>query len=101
MFDPFAGNNQEGKPVYLRDIWPTRSQIQEVEKQVIVPALYNKVYGSITVCTFLLYHLLGVLMAKFFFHRKPQPKNPFQDPNPKTGTPKPPKMSKDEKKKCK
>ena len=54
MFDRFAGNNQEGKPVYLRDIWPTRSQIQEVEKQVIVPALYNKVYGSITVCTFLL-----------------------------------------------
>jgi len=42
------GNNQEGKPVYLRDIWPTRAQIQEVEKRVIVPALYNKVYGSIT-----------------------------------------------------
>ena len=116
MFDPFAGNNQEGKPVYLRDIWPTRSQIQEVEKQVIVPALYNKVYGSITVCAFLLYHHLGVLMAKFFY-REPQPKkiqkalhrwhqpyrnlnpkNPFQDPDPITGTPKPPKMSKNEKK---
>ena len=44
------GNNAEGKPVFLKDIWPTRSQIQEVEKRVIVPALYNKVYGSITVC---------------------------------------------------
>ncbi|XP_067939394.1 cytoplasmic aconitate hydratase-like isoform X2 [Watersipora subatra] len=42
------GNNAEGKPVYLRDIWPTRAEIQEVEKRVIVPALYNKVYGSIT-----------------------------------------------------
>lgn len=44
-----VGTSPSGEAVYLKDIWPTRSEIQEVEKRVIVPALYNKVYGSITV----------------------------------------------------
>ncbi|CAG2197405.1 ACO [Mytilus edulis] len=41
------GTNSEGKPIFLQDIWPTRSQIQEVEKAVVVPSMFNDVYSRI------------------------------------------------------
>ncbi|XP_066963842.1 cytoplasmic aconitate hydratase-like isoform X1 [Macrobrachium rosenbergii] len=37
-----------GDPVYLRDIWPTRSDIQEVEQKHVVPAMFKEVYSRIT-----------------------------------------------------
>jgi aconitase A len=43
------GTNDDGKPVFLKDIWPTRDQIQEVEKQVVVPSMFNDVYSRIQV----------------------------------------------------
>ncbi|XP_069103381.1 cytoplasmic aconitate hydratase-like isoform X2 [Argopecten irradians] len=42
------GTNSEGKDVFLRDIWPTREEIQEVEKQFVVPAMFTDVYSRIT-----------------------------------------------------
>ncbi|XP_065938353.1 cytoplasmic aconitate hydratase isoform X1 [Magallana gigas] len=44
--DPL-GMNPEGKPVYLRDIWPTREEIQAVEKEIVVPAMFTDVYSRI------------------------------------------------------
>ena len=41
--------NGEGKPVYLRDIWPTRAEIQAVEQEFVVPAMFNDVYSRISV----------------------------------------------------
>ena len=41
------GTNGDGKPVFLKDIWPTRDQIQEVEKRVVVPSMFNDVYSRI------------------------------------------------------
>ncbi|XP_033725426.1 cytoplasmic aconitate hydratase-like isoform X2 [Pecten maximus] len=42
------GTDSEGKDVFLRDIWPTREEIQEVEKQFVVPAMFTDVYSRIT-----------------------------------------------------
>ncbi|SPP82995.1 blast:Cytoplasmic aconitate hydratase [Drosophila guanche] len=36
-----------GKSVFLRDIWPTRSQIQEVERKHVIPAMFQEVYSKI------------------------------------------------------
>jgi aconitase A len=43
------GTDGDGKPVFLKDIWPTRDQIQEVEKRVVVPSMFNDVYSRIQV----------------------------------------------------
>jgi aconitate hydratase len=40
-----TGNN--GKPVYLREIWPLRDEIQTVEQEFVIPAMFQKVYASI------------------------------------------------------
>ncbi|GFS21117.1 aconitate hydratase [Elysia marginata] len=45
--DPL-GTNAEGKPVFLRDIWPSREQIQKVEKEFVVPAMFQDVYSRIS-----------------------------------------------------
>lgn len=42
------GFSPNGQAVYLRDIWPTRSEIQEVEKQFVLPEMFKEVYGKIT-----------------------------------------------------
>lgn len=41
------GQGSDGKDVYLREIWPSRAEIQEVEKQFVIPALFRKVYSKI------------------------------------------------------
>ncbi|XP_044743929.1 cytoplasmic aconitate hydratase-like isoform X2 [Chrysoperla carnea] len=38
---------QNGKPVYLADIWPTRSEIQAVEQKHVIPAMFKEVYAKI------------------------------------------------------
>ncbi|XP_075450838.1 cytoplasmic aconitate hydratase isoform X2 [Ascaphus truei] len=40
------GVNAEGKPVFLRDIWPTRDEIQAVERQFVIPGMFKKVYET-------------------------------------------------------
>ncbi|CAL1538233.1 unnamed protein product [Lymnaea stagnalis] len=42
------GTSPEGKPIFLRDIWPTREEIQDVEKEFVVPAMFQDVYSRIT-----------------------------------------------------
>ncbi|XP_041925952.1 cytoplasmic aconitate hydratase [Alosa sapidissima] len=37
----------EGKEVFLRDIWPTREEIQTVERQYVIPAMFKEVYEKI------------------------------------------------------
>ncbi|KAI3385123.1 hypothetical protein SNEBB_002582 [Seison nebaliae] len=41
------GKSTENKDIYLRDIWPTKSEIQEVINKNIVPELFRKVYETI------------------------------------------------------
>jgi len=41
------GNDQEGKPVFLRDIWPNPNEITKVRDRFVTPQLYLKEYGEI------------------------------------------------------
>ncbi|XP_038057979.1 cytoplasmic aconitate hydratase-like isoform X2 [Patiria miniata] len=41
------GKTPEGKEVFLRDIWPSRSEIHEVERQYVIPAMFKEVYAKI------------------------------------------------------
>lgn len=43
------GVNTEGKKIFLRDIWPTREEIQAVEKQFVIPAMFKEVYEKVEV----------------------------------------------------
>ncbi|KAH8362492.1 hypothetical protein KR200_012018, partial [Drosophila serrata] len=45
------GVDANGKNVFLRDIWPTRSEIQEVENKYIIPSMYQDTYGKIELGT--------------------------------------------------
>ncbi|XP_014666451.1 PREDICTED: cytoplasmic aconitate hydratase-like isoform X2 [Priapulus caudatus] len=42
------GVDQDGKEVFLWDIWPTRQEIQVVEREAVVPAMFKDVYAKIT-----------------------------------------------------
>ncbi|RXN20637.1 cytoplasmic aconitate hydratase [Labeo rohita] len=44
--EPLAVNAQ-GKEVFLRDIWPTREEIQAVERQFVIPAMFKEVYEKV------------------------------------------------------
>lgn len=48
MLSPSSGIGTGGEAVYLRDIWPSRSQVQQVEQQHVVPAMFRDVYARIT-----------------------------------------------------
>uniref|UniRef100_A0A8C4NMC1 Cytoplasmic aconitate hydratase n=1 Tax=Eptatretus burgeri TaxID=7764 RepID=A0A8C4NMC1_EPTBU len=41
------GLDRNGEPLFLRDIWPSRKEIEEVERQHVLPAMFMKVYSSI------------------------------------------------------
>ncbi len=44
--DPL-GQSKEGKPVYLKDIWPTNEEIKQAAKKGISPEMYKKEYSVI------------------------------------------------------
>ena len=41
------GNDTEGKPVFLRDIWPGRNDVQKVEASVLTPEMFVSNYEAI------------------------------------------------------
>lgn len=41
--------NTEGKKIFLRDIWPTREEIQAVERKFVIPAMFKEVYEKVEV----------------------------------------------------
>jgi aconitate hydratase len=42
------GTDRQGKPVYLRDIWPSQKEVDEVVRKCIDSAMYRQNYESIT-----------------------------------------------------
>lgn len=42
------GQGPSGEKVFLRDIWPTRNEIQDVENKHVIPAMFKEVYSKIT-----------------------------------------------------
>ena len=45
--DPI-GTDTNGQPVFLNEIWPSREEIQEAEKQFVLPGMFREVYAKIT-----------------------------------------------------
>ncbi|MDA0260863.1 MAG: aconitase family protein, partial [Proteobacteria bacterium] len=41
------GNDTKGKPVYLRDIWPTNREVQETMRRCVTASMFRKQYGSV------------------------------------------------------
>lgn len=41
--------NTDGKEIFLRDIWPTREEIQTVERKFVIPAMFKEVYEKVEV----------------------------------------------------
>ncbi|KAA0723949.1 Cytoplasmic aconitate hydratase [Triplophysa tibetana] len=39
--------NADGKEIFLRDIWPTREEIQVVEKKFVIPGMFKEVYEKV------------------------------------------------------
>ncbi|MGH9455803.1 MAG: aconitate hydratase, partial [Terriglobia bacterium] len=41
------GNDSQGKPVFLREIWPDQKEIQETMRRSVSPEMFKKVYGDV------------------------------------------------------
>nr|XP_018896839.1 PREDICTED: cytoplasmic aconitate hydratase-like [Bemisia tabaci] len=41
------GINADGKKIFLENIWPSRSEIQEVEEKYVIPSMFHEVYACI------------------------------------------------------
>jgi aconitate hydratase len=41
------GEGTDGKPVFLRDVWPSSSEIADVVAQAVKPAMFEKSYGVV------------------------------------------------------
>ena len=44
--DPL-GNGSDGRPVYLRDIWPTQQEVQEIIAASVKPEMFSKEYANV------------------------------------------------------
>jgi aconitate hydratase len=41
------GTSKDGKPVYLKDLWPTWKEVQDVKAQCLSPEQFRKEYGNV------------------------------------------------------
>jgi aconitate hydratase len=44
--DPIS-NDKDGKPVYLKDLWPSSDELKEVIDSALVPEVFNKLYSNL------------------------------------------------------
>lgn len=42
------GRDIDGKEVYLRDVWPTKEEIEQVEQQHVIATMFQEVYSKVT-----------------------------------------------------
>ena len=47
LYQEPLGTDKSGKPVFLRDIWPTQQEVQEAISRAIESSMYRKVYGDV------------------------------------------------------
>ena len=43
------GNDQDGNPVYLKDIWPSTAEITEIMRSAVTPEMFAERYGKVSV----------------------------------------------------
>ena len=42
------GKSKDGSDVFLRDIWPTREEVQKLVNETLKPEMFKEVYEAIT-----------------------------------------------------
>jgi aconitate hydratase len=47
LFNEPLGTDPEGRSVFLRDLWPTHEEIQNVLREAIQPEMYQRSYGKV------------------------------------------------------
>jgi aconitate hydratase len=47
LFNDPLGRDQAGKPVFLRDIWPSTKEVAEVVERSVRPEMFTKSYGAV------------------------------------------------------
>lgn len=47
LYNDPLGQDQQGKDVYLRDIWPSNKEIQDVIRTCLTPDMFTKRYGNV------------------------------------------------------
>jgi aconitate hydratase len=48
LYNEPLGNDSQGKPVYLKDIWPTPQEIQQIMSNSVRSEMFNKEYSQAT-----------------------------------------------------
>lgn len=46
LYNEPLGNDAQGKPVFLRDIWPTQQEVQQTIERCLHSEMFNKVYSE-------------------------------------------------------
>ncbi len=41
------GNDKDGNPVFLKDLWPTQAEVKAQLEAALKPEVYNKLYGNV------------------------------------------------------
>src|SRR6185369_15982487 len=41
------GTGRDGKPVYLRELWPTNAEVAELSASVLSPSLFEQSYAAL------------------------------------------------------
>ena len=44
----FVGKDAKDKPVFLKDIWPSRQEVQEIERCLVIPSVFKLVSNRIS-----------------------------------------------------
>lgn len=47
--EPLGFSPVENREIYLKDIWPRRKELQDLETNYVIPEMFKKVYDKITV----------------------------------------------------
>ena len=47
LYDEPLGHDPDGEPVFLRDLWPTTEQVEQVIRDAITPEMFEERYGDV------------------------------------------------------
>ncbi|XP_040578631.1 cytoplasmic aconitate hydratase [Lepeophtheirus salmonis] len=47
--EPLGFNSHTGEAIFLKNIWPSRQEIQEIERKLVIPGIYRQVYSKVSV----------------------------------------------------
>lgn len=59
--EPIGFSHVTGEDVFLRDVWPSRKELQDLEINCVIPEMFNMVYEKIEVgFLFVLFYVMSL-----------------------------------------